>query len=144
MKIVKHLIPQDELLLPLDFCMMIDTDSDFIKFFEADLGELKILKTVGIRVDETPIDAKIADFILSNARFYHLSREGIPLQKYLRSSTYLLVYLMLKSKGIYQFHCDGYHYCSDFSSLLVTCGDIEIYNGSKNISVDNLFDIIYA
>ena len=144
MKIVKHLIPQDELLLPINLCMMIDTGSDKIKFFNADLDELEILKTVGIRVDETPIDDKIADFILSNARFYHMSKIGIPLQKYLRSSTYLLVYLMIKSKGIYQFHCDGFHYCSDFSSLLVTCGDIEIYNGSKNISVDDLFDIIYA
>ena len=143
MKIVKHLIPQDEVLLPLSLCMMIDTQSDFIKFFNADLGELKILKTVGIRVDETPIDDKIADFILSNARFYHMSRIGIPLQKYLRSSTYLLAYLMIKSKGVYQFHCDGFHYCSDFSNLLVTCGDVEIYNGSKNISVDDLLDIVY-
>lgn len=144
MKIVKKLIPQEEILLPIDLCMMIDTDSDFIKFFNAGLDELEILKTVGIRVDEIPIDDKIADFILSNARFYHMSKIGIPLQKYLRSSTYLLVYLMIKSKGIYQFHCDGYHYCSDFSSLLVTCGDIEIYNGSKNISIDDLFDIIYT
>ena len=144
MKIVKKLIPQEEILLPINLCMMIDTNSDFIKFFEADLDELKILKTVGIRVDETLINDKIADFILSNARFYHMSKIGIPLQKYLRSSTYLLVYLMLKSKGVYQFHCDGYHYCSDFSSLLVTCGDAEIYNGSKNISVDDLLDIVYA
>lgn len=143
MKIVKHLIPQDEISLPIDLCMMIDTDSDLIKFFEAEIGELKILKTVGIRVDETPIDDKIADFILSNARFYHLSREGVPLLKHLKHSPYLLAYLMIKSKGIYQFHCDGFHYCSDFSNLLVTCGDVEIYNGSKNISVDDLLDIVY-
>ena len=143
MKIVKHLIPRDEISLPIDLCMMIDTDSDLIKFFEADFSELKILKTVGIRVDETPIDDKIADFILSNARFYHLSREGVPLLKHLQHSPYLLTYLMIKSKGVYQFHCDGFHYCSDFSNLLVTCGDVEIYNGSKNISVDDLLDIVY-
>lgn len=144
MKIVKKLIPQEEILLPIDLCMLVDTESDFIKFFNADFNELEILKIAGIRIEKTPINDKIADFILSNARFYHMSKIGIPLQKYLRSSTYLLVYLMLKSKGVYQFHCDGYHYCSDFSSLLVTCGDIEIYNGSKNISIDDLFDIIYA
>ena len=143
MKIVKRLIPQDEVLLPINLCMMIETDSDSVKFFEAEIGELKILKTVGIRVDETPIDDKIADFILSNARFYHLSREGVPLLKHLRNSPYLLAYLMIKSKGVYQFHCDGFHYCSDFSNLLVICGDTEIYNGSKNISVDDLFDIVY-
>lgn len=143
MKIVKHLIPQDEVLLPINLCMMIDTDSDSVKFFKAEIGELKILKTVGVRVEETPIDSKIADFILSNARFYHLSRGGIPLLKHLKNSTYLLAYLMTKSKGVYQFRCDGFDYCSDFSNLLVTCGDAEIYNGSKNISVDDLLDIVY-
>lgn len=136
------IIPEDKYVSP-NLCIYEDTKSVQTVFLDTGIEGLVALKGIGAKIKTAEINSDMADFILHNCFNFSVSTHKTTLIKYLKSHKMLWMYLLLKSKGFYQFSINGFKIYSSAEEIRIKNGNIIFYSGSKDVmDAEFLYNII--
>ena len=140
--VTTFIIPEDKYVSP-NLCYYEDTKSGQMIFLELGIEGLVALKGIGTKIRTVEINSDIADFILLNCFNLRVSTHKTTLIKYLKSHRMLWMYLLLKSKGFYQFSINGFKIYSSAEEIRIKNGNTIFYSGSKDVvDAEFLYNII--
>lgn len=140
--ITTFIIPEDKYVSP-NICIYEDTKAGKISLLETGSDGLRALADTGVKIKNSDLNSDMADFILSNCYKLHVTTYGITLIKYLKSHRMLWMYLLLKSKGFYQFSYNGFKIYSSQEEIRIKNGKTIFYSGSKAVvDAEFLYNII--
>lgn len=143
MKTVTRLIISEDKYISPNICIYEDTKSGKVSLLDTGTEGLHTLACAGIKIKHTDLNSEMADFILSNCYKLHVTTYGITLLKYLKMFKMIWSYLLLKSKGFYQFSINGFKIYSSQEEIRVKNGKTIFYSGSKDvIDAEFLYNII--
>ena len=128
MKTVTRLIISEDKYISPNICIYEDTKSGKVSLLDTGTEGLHALACIGIKIKNADLNSEMADFILSNCYKLHVTTYGITLLKYLKMFKMIWSYLLLKSKGFYQFSINGF----------------KIYSSSEEIRIKNGKTIFYS
>lgn len=143
MKTVTRLIISEDKYISPNICIYEDTKSRKVSLLDTGTEGLHTLECVGIKIKNADLNSEMADFILSNCYKLHVAVYGITLLKYLKMFKMIWSYLLLKSKGFYQFSINGFKIYSSPEEIRIKNGKTIFYSGSKDvIDAEFLYNII--
>ena len=143
MKTVTRLIISEDKYISPNICIYEDTKSGKVSLLDTGTEGLHALACVGIKIKNADLNSEMADFILSNCYKLHVTTYGITLLKYLKMFKMIWAYLLLKSKGFYQFSVNGFKIYSSAEEIRIKNGNTIFYSGSKDvIDAEFLYNII--
>ena len=143
MKTVTRLIISEDKYISPNICIYEDTKSGKVSLLDTGTEGLHALACIGIKIKNADLNSEMADFILSNCYKLHVTTYGITLLKYLKMFKMIWSYLLLKSKGFYQFSINGFKIYSSSEEIRIKNGKTIFYSGSKDvIDAEFLYNII--